>query len=168
MHRRLIFARATMRIALGALCTLCALGSTIASTPSGRTHGAWHVASILSPAGDGTSDPIARMSQIRGEDELQVLWMHGTPIVISIKIRGCYAADGDFEQSYAIPTERWLGLSRRVLAERLKEDFSLWIKQSSLGCHNALKSQPFKLAKLDAAVDDFTNRVRVLSSFGKQ
>lgn len=64
------------------------------------------------------------------------------------------AHNGDFEQSYAIPTERWLGLSRRVLAEQLKEDFSLRIKQSSLGCHDALKSQRFKLAKRDAAMDD--------------
>tara|TARA_R110001606_G_scaffold48184_1_gene122494 strand:+ start:2192 stop:2575 length:384 start_codon:yes stop_codon:yes gene_type:complete len=124
--------------------------------------------SMTSESGSSGNDASAMMFQEincqpagNSCDELEVSWMQGFEVRLSIKIRHCRGKDENFEQSYSIPTDRWLD-ARETMPKRVKSYFTMWLEQAELACDLIEQNDKFNLEQMPAALNSFTDRLLVL------
>ena len=135
-----------------------------ATIPVGKAYGSWQVTSASSVSGDGVSDDSSViLTQGNDEAELQVMWMQGKKVWVSINLKKCNG-DEEFEAQYGVDLVRWLQMSRRQMQRRLKVDFSTWLDQARLSCDLSSVVSKFTLERLEDAVADFDLRLRDFSN----
>jgi len=120
-----------------------------ASIPSGKSYGAWRVISISSIDGGSGGDAAVILTQGDDSNVLEIGWDEGTSINASMYIEKCRGEDS-FEASESMT-------SPEDVEKRLRTKFRLWIGQAKRACGSR---PPFKMKDLDAAVNDFTDRLR--------
>lgn len=131
------------------LFLLFASTAATASIPSGKSYGVWHVISISSIDGVSGDDPAVILTQGDDSNVLEVRWSNGISINASIYIEKCRGEDS-FEASEIME-------SPEDVETRLRAKFRLWVDQAKRDCGSR---PPFKMKGLDAAVSDFTDRLR--------
>lgn len=145
------------------LAVLVTSGAASASQPTGKMFGAWRVVSISSLSGTEGNDASVILTQGDAPNTLQASWTQGGPVVISIDIEKCWG-ESDFQASYSVEVKRWLQLSRRAVQKRLRADVIAWLGQAKLSCESTLAINTFRIDGLDAAVSNFTDRLRYFSA----
>ncbi|MES1985376.1 MAG: hypothetical protein V4461_10525 [Pseudomonadota bacterium] len=142
-------------VAISLTFTTC---SALASIPSGKTYGSWHVTSISSVSGDGVSnDPAVMLNQELGADRFELSWSTGD-VTLSIDVGDC-GTEG-FEQSSSVSAKRWLDTSIDKLTARLKSDLLVWFDQAKFVCGLPKERSGFDLGQIKPAIEDFTRRLR--------
>lgn len=140
-----------------ALLSVSAVAS--ASLPTGRKYGHWDVVSVSGLSGAEGNDASVILAQGEEPNILQVRWVQGGPVVVSINVEKCLGEE-DFEASYSIESKRWLQLSRRDIQMRLRTDMAAWLHQAMLACEPNPALKTFSLDSLDKAASDFEARLR--------
>lgn len=142
--------------------------ASVASTPYGERHGAWHVVSGSDEEDGGSS--LITINQKVGDDEIAVLWMRGDLIGatgnwvnVKIRINDCLGDDEDLAQHYTVNVQRWLRQSDEQSGARLRQDFSTWLAQARLACTNSDTPARFDLDHIEAAARDFDARLAELA-----
>lgn len=71
--------------------------------------------------------------------------------------------DNNFEASYTVQTQKWVKQSIREAQRRLRADVVAWRDQVKLACGSTVAITAFELGGFDAALADFSQRLRTLS-----
>lgn len=120
-----------MRKILFAILLLTA-APVLASQPTGKTYGPWHVVSISSLSGTEGNDASVVLTLGEHPNIFEVSWTQGGPVVVSINIDKCYGEE-DFEASYSVAVASWLTLSRSEMQKRVRADITTWLDQAKAG-----------------------------------
>lgn len=135
------------------------------SQPESETHGMWSITSISSLAGTEGDDASVVLAQGEHPDTIEVRWLQGGPVTISINIEHCREED-DFEAGYTVDVAQWLTQADQEVYRRLQRNFETWIGQARLSCEEAASASAgrFELGRLREAVEGFGRRLRHYAS----
>ncbi len=133
-------------------------------------YGAWKVSALSDESnadddeGARTTDYVLRVAQVAsrpdgdGYDELAVVWKSGsTSISISAKFDDC--AEGNLEQFYSVPVDRWKK-EGRAIEGRIESDFKAWLGQATFACQRHERAAAFDLTQLRPALRAFTGALK--------
>jgi hypothetical protein len=141
---------------------LFASSPAAASQPTGADYGRWHVVSVPSLSGGSGDDAFVQLDQGDERNRIEVEWLEGGPVRMSISIKDCQAKKG-FAASSSVPVQQWLKMSNREVLRRLRTDISAWLSQAELTCGSNAVVKSFRFKDLRAAAFDFSNRLRLFA-----
>lgn len=141
-----------------------------ASQPTVRHYGAWNVGVFATESEENESelDVSVWMGQwlncdpgLGTCDKLEIEWSGGSSVSVSAVFDACSSRNGDLEQFYLVPVDRWKQAGR-AMERQIENDFTAWLGQAALACDNRERAAAFNLRQLRPAVRAFT---RILTSY---